>query len=101
MSAYRDIHRAISAHQDETMDGPALRLMKLSEEAGEVVGAYIGYVGANARRGLTHNEVDIAKELADVVITGMVALHDWVDDPERFMEGRLQALLSRIKKEGS
>ena len=58
-------------------------------------------MGANKRKGYTHTEEDVAKELADVVITAMVALHDWVPSPELFMKDRLQVLLNRIKTEGS
>ena len=43
----------------------------------------------------------MAKELADVVITAMIAMHDWTDSPERFLKGHLQALMQRISEEGS
>lgn len=97
---YYDIWHKLAATQDPR-DGAVHRLVKLSEEVGEVSQAFIGYVGANKRKGYTHTEEDVAKELADVVITAMVALHDWVPSPELFMKDRLQVLLNRIKTEGS
>lgn len=103
MSVYYDIYGKIvasSAAQAGT-DGPLYRLLKLQEEAGEVAAATIGFVGANKRKGFTHTEEDVAKELADVVITAMVALHDWVPSPEQFMKARLQELQKRIREEGS
>lgn len=100
MSVYRDIYNRIAATQ-RVSHGTDYRLVKLQEEVGEVAQAFIGYVGANARKGCTHTSEDVAKELADVVVTAMVALHDWTDDPERFMKEHLQRLLERIKREGS
>lgn len=105
MSVYRDIYSKIKATQDnEGMSGGLgrqVRLFKLSEELGEVAQAYIGLTGANARKGVTHDEHDIAKELADVVITAMVAMHDWTPSPDIFMHGHLLQLQERIKREGS
>ena len=57
MSVYRDVYEALAAHQDGINPyrklGPEVRLMKLSEEVGEVMQAYIGVVGANKRKGST------------------------------------------------
>lgn len=52
----------------------ALRLLKLVEETGEVAAAYIGMVGQNPRKGVTHSLDDVAGELCDVVVTALVAL---------------------------
>lgn len=99
---YREIYDRISGTQHLTgVPGPIIRLVKLQEETGEVAQALIGFTGANARKGFTHTEEDVAKELADVVITAMVALHDWAPSPTLFMEERLRILLARIKEEGS
>lgn len=100
MSVYRDIYEKISATQPPS-NGVLYRILKLQEESGEVAQAAIGFVGANKRKGYSHTEQDVAKELADVVITAMVALHDWVPSPERYMKERLQALTERIRNEGS
>lgn len=102
-SEYRDIYEKIanSTARQRSVEGPLYRLIKLQEEAGEVAAAVIGFTGANARKGYSHNEEAVAKELADVVITAMVALHDWVPSPEQFMDLHLRGLLQRIKEEGS
>lgn len=101
--AYREIYEkiSISTPTQRAGDGPVYRLLKIQEEAGEVAAATIGFVGANKRKGYSHTSEDVAKELADVVITAMVALHDWVPSPDLFMKERLQELLKRINEEGS
>jgi NTP pyrophosphatase (non-canonical NTP hydrolase) len=51
-----------------------VQLIKLQEEMGEVAEAFIGFMGFNPRKGITHNTLDVALELADVVITALVAI---------------------------
>lgn len=103
MSVYRDIYEKISGScpAQKGPRGRLYRILKVQEEAGEVAAGLIGYMGVNKRKGVTHSEEEVAKELADVVITAMVALHDWVPSPEQFMKDHLQGLLERIKEEGS
>lgn len=50
------------------------RLAKITEEAGEVVAAYIGATGQNPRKGVTHTMHDVEEELLDVAITALAAL---------------------------
>ncbi|MEH0983024.1 MazG-like family protein [Micromonospora sp. CPCC 205556] len=50
------------------------RILKLTEEAGEVAGAWIGLLGQNPRKGVTHTRDEVAAELADVVLTALVAI---------------------------
>jgi hypothetical protein len=52
----------------------SMRLMKIGEEYGEAVAAYIGITGQNPRKGVTHSPDDLAGELCDVVITALIAL---------------------------
>ena len=52
----------------------AVRIMKITEEAGEAVAAYIGLTGANPRKGVTATPEDLAGELCDVVLAALVAL---------------------------
>ncbi|GGS20938.1 MazG-like family protein [Streptomyces griseoviridis] len=51
-----------------------LRMLKLSEEVGEVAEAVIGATGQNPRKGVTHTWEDVEAELCDVAITALVAL---------------------------
>lgn len=55
-------------------EGVLLRVLKLSEEVGEVAEAVIGVTGQNPRKGVTHTWEDVQGELCDVVITALVAL---------------------------
>src|SRR5690606_13397343 len=59
------------------VDGPdelLLRILKLSEEVGEVAQAVIGATGQNPRKGTTHTWDDVRSELCDVAVTALVAL---------------------------
>ncbi|MEU7978350.1 MazG-like family protein [Micromonospora sp. NPDC049081] len=60
-----------------------LRILKVTEEAGEVASAWIGTIGQNPRKGVTHTREDVAGELADVVLTALVAIGSLGLDPER------------------
>ncbi|MEU6139088.1 MazG-like family protein [Streptomyces sp. NPDC047081] len=51
-----------------------LRMLKLSEEVGEVAEAVIGATGQNPRKGVSHTWDDVQSELCDVVITALIAL---------------------------
>ncbi|WP_134655461.1 MULTISPECIES: MazG-like family protein [Streptomyces] len=55
-------------------EGLLLRMLKLSEEVGEVAEAVIGATGQNPRKGVTHTWDDVRAELCDVAITALVAL---------------------------
>ena len=46
----------------------AVRVMKIAEETGEAVAAYIGMTGRNPRKGITATPDDVAGELCDVVL---------------------------------
>ncbi|WP_225636349.1 MazG-like family protein [Streptomyces solaniscabiei] len=61
-------------------EGLLLRMLKLSEEVGEVAEAVIGTMGQNPRKGVTHTWEDVEAELCDVVITAMVALRTLTPD---------------------
>ncbi|CAM5359580.1 MazG-like family protein [Streptomyces sp. NPDC091290] len=61
-------------------EGLLLRMLKLSEEVGEVAQAVIGATGQNPRKGVTHTWDDVQSELCDVVITALVALRTLTPD---------------------
>lgn len=77
-----------------------MRLMKLVEEAGEVMQAYIGTVGQNPRKGVTHKPDDVAAELCDVMLTAAVAMYRFADDPEQFTAEHAARVVSRIEALG-
>ncbi|MFT4187486.1 MAG: MazG-like family protein [Aeromicrobium sp.] len=62
------------------------RLAKITEEAGEVVAAYIGATGQNPRKGVTHTLADVEGELLDVAITALAALEHLRDHDGRCLE---------------
>lgn len=85
------LNRANGTGDHET----AMRIMKVTEEAGEAVAAYIGAVGQNPRKGRTHTADDVAAELCDVAFTALVALHSFTDDPEQTFKAHLAAVAAR------
>lgn len=50
------------------------RLAKITEEAGEVIAAFIGATGQNPRKGVTHTRHQVEAELLDVAVTALGAL---------------------------
>ncbi|MEU0979086.1 MazG-like family protein [Streptomyces griseus] len=69
-----------------------LRILKLSEEVGEVAEAWIGVLGQNPRKGVTHRRVDVADELCDVIVTASVALASIVEDPGAHFDKKLRQI---------
>jgi NTP pyrophosphatase (non-canonical NTP hydrolase) len=72
-----------------------LRIMKLTEEAGEVTQAVIGTLGQNPRKGVTHTWEDVQAELCDVIVTAMVALTTLTPDARETFNGHLARVASR------
>ncbi|GAA3146135.1 MazG-like family protein [Streptomyces rameus] len=73
-----------------------LRVLKIGEEFGEVSEAVHGALGANPRKGHSHTWEDVQKELADVIVTAMVALATITPDARQTFEDRLDALVDRV-----
>ncbi|MCX4557477.1 MazG-like family protein [Streptomyces phaeochromogenes] len=97
-----DASNGTSAHET------SMRLLKVTEEAGEVAQAYIGLQGQNPRKGTTHTPGDVATELVDVILAAMVALHEFHDDPATLLtsvaeqrQERLAALIEGRTDGGS
>jgi hypothetical protein len=77
----------------------ACRVMKLAEETGEAVAAYIGMTGQNPRKGTCATRDDLASELCDVIITAMVALATIAADTasaEAIVQAHLSARSARL-----
>ncbi|MEU5311888.1 MazG-like family protein [Streptomyces sp. NPDC021562] len=74
----------------------AMRLMKVTEEAGEATAAYIGMTGQNPRKGISHTTADVADELCDVIIAATVALHSFTTTPAADLTAKLDAVARRL-----
>jgi NTP pyrophosphatase (non-canonical NTP hydrolase) len=76
-------------------EGLLLRVLKLSEEVGEVAEAVIGATGQNPRKGVTHTWDDVQGELCDVVITALVALRTLTPDTREVFARHLARVTER------
>ncbi|MDN0194578.1 MazG-like family protein [Streptomyces sp. S.PNR 29] len=76
-------------------EGLLLRMLKLSEEVGEVAEAVIGATGQNPRKGVTHTWDDVQAELCDVVITALVALRTLTPDTREVFSRHLARVRDR------
>ncbi|WP_405781220.1 MazG-like family protein [Streptomyces sp. NBC_00859] len=71
------------------------RVLKLSEEVGEVAQALIGATGQNPRKGASHSWQDVEAELCDVIVTAMVALRTLTPDAAGVFAGHLERVADR------
>ncbi|WP_102926933.1 MazG-like family protein [Streptomyces noursei] len=85
-----DRESALPAEQERL-----LRILKLSEEAGEVAQAVIGAVGQNPRKGHSHSWEDVHAELCDVIVTAMVALRTLTPEARQVFDGHLRRIAGR------
>lgn len=85
-----------SEDQAAAGDVKLLRVLKIGEEFGEVAEAITGALGANPRKGNSHTWRDVEKELADLIVTGMVALATITPDAEKVLEDHLGHLVQRV-----
>ncbi|MCX4551439.1 MazG-like family protein [Streptomyces sp. NBC_01387] len=72
-----------------------LRVLKLSEEVGEVAQAVIGATGQNPRKGRSHSWQDVEAELCDVIVTAMVALRTLTPDAAGVFAAHVQRVADR------
>ncbi|MDK1343764.1 MazG-like family protein [Streptomyces sp. 378] len=79
----------------EGREGVLLRILKLSEEVGEVSEAVIGATGQNPRKGVTHTWDDVQAELCDVVITALVALRTLTPEAREVLARHLERVTRR------
>ncbi|MFD0555827.1 phosphoribosyl-ATP pyrophosphohydrolase [Stackebrandtia endophytica] len=73
-----------------------MRILKLTEEAGEAAAAWIGARGGNPRKGVTHTRDDVADELADVALSAMVAIASLRMDPDAVLTRRARVIAERM-----
>ncbi len=64
----RELHACHADVPDE------IRLLKLTEETGEVAEAFVGMHGMNSRKGVCRSRDNLLAELGDVIITAAVAM---------------------------
>ncbi|MFH9415267.1 MazG-like family protein [Streptomyces rochei] len=82
-------------------EGLLLRMLKLSEEVGEVAEAVIGATGQNPRKGVSHTWEDVEAELCDVAITALVALRTLTPEARAVFEGHLARVAARSPAPGT
>lgn len=96
----RDISGRIDATYPPDLDPEAhllRRVMKVSEEVGEVTEALFGALGENARKGQTHTMHDVRRELLDVALAALAALcHFDDDDPIDYLVEHAQRVDARL-----
>ncbi|MFF0822507.1 MazG-like family protein [Micromonospora haikouensis] len=73
-----------------------LRILKLVEEAGEAASAWIGAVGQNPRKGVTHTRDDVAAELADAAFTALVAIASLGYNPQQVVGACVDKVADRF-----
>ncbi|MEV8597800.1 GNAT family N-acetyltransferase [Streptomyces sp. NPDC052012] len=79
-----------------------LQVLKLAEEVGEAAQAVIGARGTNPRKEHSHTWTDVQEEVADAVITGMVALARLRPDAREYFTAVLaQKALKFLPSQGS
>ncbi|MBW8740733.1 MAG: MazG-like family protein [Streptomyces turgidiscabies] len=91
----RDLTAWLDATNGRSPQETTLRVLKLTEEVGEVAQAWIGVTGQNPRKGVTHTREDVADELCDVIVTALVALSSVIDDPAGHWNAKLAKIADR------
>ena len=90
------VRRLHEYHGDVPLE---VRILKLTEEVGEVAEAFIGMRGLNSRKGICRSREDLLDELADVIITAAVAMsgvaHGSADEAAAHLERRLEVVTAR------
>src|SRR5687768_112772 len=91
-----DLHDWLDASRPaDGREGLLLRIIKLSEEVGEVAEAVIGATGQNPRKGTTHTWDDVRSELCDVAITALMVLRTLTPDAREVFTGHLERVVRR------
>ncbi|MFJ8430457.1 ASCH domain-containing protein [Kitasatospora sp. NPDC094019] len=72
-----------------------MRILKLSEEVGEVSEAIAGVLSSNPRKSRSHAEADVQAELCDVILTAMAALRSRAPDANEVFCAHLDRVARR------
>ncbi|WP_406222793.1 MazG-like family protein [Streptomyces decoyicus] len=93
--------RRFDAHDDarglDQAEQWTLQVLKIAEETGEASQAVIGARGTNPRKGDSHTWQDVRAEVADVIITGMVALARMrPEDADQYLRPQLTAKAAKF-----
>ncbi|MFI9231343.1 MazG-like family protein [Streptomyces rimosus] len=96
-SHVRAVTAWLDAHNGTGEDETAARLLKVGEELGEAVQAYLGTTGQNPRKGITHTLADVAAELCDVILAAAVSLGNFTDDPAHTLNTVVRTRSDRLK----
>lgn len=86
----------LNTHQGAGREQQTVRILKLVEEAGEAAQAWIGVLGQNPRRGVTHTVEDVAAELADTAFAALVAIQSLGLDAGQVMTDCGAKVLTRL-----
>lgn len=98
ITRWLDESNPTSQHED------SIRVLKLLEEAGEAAAAYIGMVGQNPRKGITHSLEDLLNELADVAVTALCAIQHFTQEyaiTSEIVNNKVNFIIHRIPGEVS
>ena len=78
-----------------------MRILKVTEESGEAAAAWIGAVGRNPRKGVTHTRAETADELADVALSALVAIASLGFDPRETLDACGRKVLARLEPDAA
>jgi NTP pyrophosphatase (non-canonical NTP hydrolase) len=95
--AFRSLDQVNGSGQAEI----TLRLLKIGEEYGEAIQAWIGVTGQNPRKGVTHSRRQVADELGDIAITALVAASSLGFDSREVLAGTAAKVAGRFGLPGS
>ena len=73
-------------YKDQPLAQDWARTAKVAEEVGEAIAALIGWSGQNPRKGVTHELKELLGELADCMVTGVLAIQHFTKDSESTLE---------------
>ncbi|GIL32060.1 MazG-like family protein [Actinocatenispora comari] len=99
LELFESLHTLVAwhdKHNGRDREQQGLRIMKITEEAGEAARAWVGVVGCNPRKGVTHTTTDVVEELADVVWSALVAIESLRLDAREAVTACLAKNLDRI-----